>query len=157
MNTLLVILGIVGGIVATYLFLLYKGKIKDSDGDFIPDVVEDKVDDIKEDVAEAKAEVKRRVKRVKEELKDVKEAGKNLAKQSKDVVEAVRESVRRRLSAGDELCRAGVAAREFADGDGAVDGTVEVSEVDSRCLLLKTLFAVWKYRRPRPRVPRLWR
>ena len=62
MNTLLVILGIVGGIVATYLFLLYTGKIKDSDGDFIPDVVEDKVEDIKEDVAEVKAEVKRRAK-----------------------------------------------------------------------------------------------
>ena len=34
--------------------------------------------------------LERRAKRVKEELKDVKAAGKNLAKQSKDVVEAVK-------------------------------------------------------------------
>jgi hypothetical protein len=79
MSTLLIILGVIGVAVATYLVLLYTGKIKDRDGDFIPDVVEDTVEDIKEDVAE-----------VKEELKDVKAAGKNLAKQSKDVVEAVK-------------------------------------------------------------------
>jgi DNA-binding ferritin-like protein len=90
MSTLLIILGVIGVAVATYLVLLYTGKIKDRDGDFIPDVVEDTVEDIKEDVAEVKSEVKRRVKRVKEELKDVKAAGKNLAKQSKDVVEAAR-------------------------------------------------------------------
>ena len=90
MSTLLVILGVIAVAVATYLVLLYTGKIKDADGDFIPDVVEDKVDDIKKDVAEVKAEVKRRAKRVKQELKDVKEAGKNLAKQSKDVVDAVK-------------------------------------------------------------------
>ena len=90
MNTLLIIVGILAVIGATYAVLLYTGKIKDRDGDFIPDVVEDTVEDIKEDVAEVKAEVKRRVKRVKEELKDVKRAGKNLAKQSKDVVEAVK-------------------------------------------------------------------
>ena len=90
MNALLIIVGVVAVIAATYLVLLYTGKIKDRDGDFIPDVVEDTVEDIKEDVAEVKSEVKRRVKRVKEELKDVKAAGKNLAKQSKDVVDAVK-------------------------------------------------------------------
>ncbi len=55
MSTLLVILGVIAVAVATYLVLLYTGKIKDADGDFIPDVVEDKVEDIKEDVAEVKA------------------------------------------------------------------------------------------------------
>ena len=54
MSTLLIILGVIGVAVATYLVLLYTGKIKDSDGDFIPDVVEDTVEDIKEDVAEVK-------------------------------------------------------------------------------------------------------
>ena len=72
MSTLLIIVGIVAVIAATYAVLLYTGKIKDRDGDFIPDVVEDTVEDIKEEVAEVKSEVKRRVKRVKEELKDVK-------------------------------------------------------------------------------------
>ena len=56
----------------------------------ISDLLKDWFEDIKEDVAEVKSEVKRRVKRVKEELKDVKTAGKNLAKQSKDVVEAAK-------------------------------------------------------------------
>ncbi len=90
MNALLIIVGIIVVAVATYSILLYTGRIKDRDGDFIPDVVEDGIDDIKEDLEEVKSEVKRRVKRVKEELKDVKRAGKNLAKQSKDVVEAVK-------------------------------------------------------------------
>ena len=63
MSTLLVILGVIAVGKKTYLVLLY-GKIKDADGDFIPDVVEDKVEDIKEDV-KLKDEVKRRAKRVK--------------------------------------------------------------------------------------------
>lgn len=95
MSELLIVLGVLAGAVATYLFLLYTGKIKDEDGDFIPDVVEDKVEDIKEDVAEVKAEVKRRVKRVKEEIKDVKEAGQNLVEQTKDVADAVKGKPRR--------------------------------------------------------------
>jgi len=91
MSTILIILAILVVGAGVYYFGFYtKGKINDRDGDFIPDVVEDGIDDIKEDLEEVKSEVKRRVKRVKEELKDVKRAGKNLAKQSKDVVEAVK-------------------------------------------------------------------
>ena len=95
MNTLLVILALVAVAAGGYAVLLYTGKIKDEDGDFIPDVVEDKVEDIKEDIAEVKAEVKRRAKRVKEEIKDVKEAGENLVNQTKDVVDAVKGKPRR--------------------------------------------------------------
>ena len=95
MSELLIVLGVLVGAAAVYLFLLYTGKIKDEDGDFIPDVVEDKVEDIKEDVADVKAEVKRRAKRVKEEIKDVKEAGQNLVKQTKDVADAVKGKPRR--------------------------------------------------------------
>ena len=95
MNTLLVILALGAVAAGTYAVLLYTGKIKDEDGDFIPDVVEDKVEDIKEDVAEVKAEVKRRAKRVKEESKDVKADGENLFKQTKDVADAVKGKPRR--------------------------------------------------------------
>ena len=79
MSTLLIIALVIGVAAATYLVLLYTGKIKDRDGDFIPDEVEDTV-----------KEVKRRAKRVKKELKDVGAAAKNLASQSKDVVDAAK-------------------------------------------------------------------
>ena len=52
MSTLLIIALVIGVAVATYLVLLYTGKIKDRDGDFIPDVVEDTVEDIKEEIEE---------------------------------------------------------------------------------------------------------
>jgi len=47
--------------------LIKKGKIKDSDGDFIPDVVEDKVDEVKGKVQKKVKAVKTRVKNVKDE------------------------------------------------------------------------------------------
>ena len=116
MSTLLIIVGIVAVIAATYAVLLYTGKIKDRDGDFIPDVVEDTVEDIKEDVAEVKSEVKRRVKRVKEELKDVKAAGKNLAKQSKDVVEAVKGGNRKGRKPANQKKKTQLLKNKIADG-----------------------------------------
>ena len=71
MKTILVILGI--GVIAAGViyFLIKKGKIKDSDGDFIPDVVEDKVDEVKEKVQKKVKAVKTRVKNVKDEIEDV--------------------------------------------------------------------------------------
>ena len=63
---LYLLLAIAIGIGAT-VYLIKKGKIKDSDGDLIPDVVEDAVEDVKETVQETK----KRVKRVKEEVVDV--------------------------------------------------------------------------------------
>lgn len=88
MNTILIILTILAIGSAFYMYSLYTGKVKDTDGDFIPDVVEDKVEEVT-------TEVKRRTKRVKEELSDVKDAGKNLAKQTKDVAAAVKGKPRR--------------------------------------------------------------
>ncbi len=67
MDTIFIILGILllaGGVV---IYFVKAGKIKDSDGDLIPDAVEDAVEDVKETVAE----VKERAKVVKEEVKDV--------------------------------------------------------------------------------------
>jgi gas vesicle protein len=85
---ILVLLAIGAGVV---VYLIKKGKIKDEDGDFIPDVIEDKVEDVKEIAKEVKA----RAKRVKEELKDVTDALKDVAAQSKDVVSAAKGGARK--------------------------------------------------------------
>ena len=79
MNTIVIILSILV-VVGIALFLGMKfGKIKDSDGDFIPDVVEDSI-----------TEAKRRAKLVKEELKDVSGAIKEVGNQIGDVGGAVK-------------------------------------------------------------------
>ena len=79
--TLLVVAG------AIYYFEFYKkGKINDRDGDYIPDEVEDTIEDVKA----ASIEAKRRVKNVKEELKDVVEAAKELGNQIGDVAQAAK-------------------------------------------------------------------
>jgi F0F1-type ATP synthase membrane subunit b/b' len=66
------------------IYLQKTGKVKDEDGDLIPDAVED--------VAK---ETKRRVKNVKKELKDVKTSAKELVNQTKDVVNAAKGKKRR--------------------------------------------------------------
>ena len=92
MNTILIILGILVAGAAVYYFGFYrKGKINDRDGDYIPDEIEDAVEDVKE----AAKTVKRRAKRVKEEVGDVVDAIKEVGKQSKDVVKAVKGSPRK--------------------------------------------------------------
>ena len=67
--------------IAVYVIMLYKGKIKDEDKDFIPDAIEDKVFEIK-------AEIKDRAERVKQEWNDVKESAKDLVDQIDDVPKA---------------------------------------------------------------------
>ena len=69
--------------VGVGIYLMKSGKVKDADGDFIPDVVEDKIEDIKEDIEEVVEEVKGKVKKVKEEVADVVE-------EVKDVVSAIK-------------------------------------------------------------------
>ena len=66
------------------VYYIKKGKIADRDGDLIPDVVEDTILEVKEKAILAKL----RAKAVKKELKDVGVAIKEVAKQSKDVVDA---------------------------------------------------------------------
>lgn len=90
MKTLLIILLLLAIGAGVVVYLIKKGKIKDEDNDFIPDVVEDKVQDVKEKVQKTTQEVKRRAKRVKEELSDIKDAAKNLTDQTGDVIEAVK-------------------------------------------------------------------
>jgi gas vesicle protein len=84
MNILLILFVVIAAVFATYVVLLYTGKLIDKDGDFIPDVVEDAVEEVKE-----------RVDRVKEEITDVKEAVKEVANQAGDVVEAAKGKKRR--------------------------------------------------------------
>lgn len=82
MKTILVILALAAVAVGVIVYLIKKGKIKDSDGDYVPDAVEDAVEDVKEfaeDVKETAAKVKKRAKAVKEELKDVVEEVKDVA------------------------------------------------------------------------------
>mgnify|MGYP003646043260 FL=1 len=63
--------------IAIYVIFLYKGKIKDTDKDFIPDVIEESITD-----------VNKRISRVKDEMKDVKKAAKDLVDQIGDVPKA---------------------------------------------------------------------
>jgi hypothetical protein len=83
MQTILIILALIAIAGGVGYILIKKGKIADSDGDFIPDVVEDKVDDIKEGVQKKVKAVKTRVKKVKEEIGDVVE-------ELSDVVSAIK-------------------------------------------------------------------
>lgn len=95
MKTLLIILVVLALIAAVYVYLIKKGKIKDDDQDYIPDVVEDKVSDIKETVKKTTEEVKRRSKRIKEELDDVAKAARDLTNQTGDVIDAVKGTSRK--------------------------------------------------------------
>ncbi len=90
MKTFLIILVVLALIASVYVYLIKKGKIKDDDHDYIPDVVEDKVSEIKETVGNATKEVKSRAKRIKEELDDVASAARNLTNQTGDIIDAVK-------------------------------------------------------------------
>ena len=71
MQTILIIIGLLAIAAGVGYVLIKKGKIKDSGGDFIPDVVEDKVDEVKGKVQKKVKAVKTRVKNVKDEIEDV--------------------------------------------------------------------------------------
>ena len=71
MQTILIILALLAVAAGVGYILIKKGKIADSDGDFIPDVVEDKVDEIEAKVQKKVKAVKTRVKNVKDEIEDV--------------------------------------------------------------------------------------
>ncbi len=85
-NTILVIIGVIAVLGATYYIVWKKGLINDRDKDLVPDEIEDAVEDVKK-VAK---EVKRRGKNVKKELKDVVDAAKEVGNQLGDVGAAVK-------------------------------------------------------------------
>ena len=81
MTGLIIVVGIILVAALVTIFLTKSGKIKDADGNGIPDVIEEKVEEV---VKETKA----RAKRVKEEVVDVVTTAKEVVKQVKDVTDA---------------------------------------------------------------------
>jgi gas vesicle protein len=90
MTGLIIVVGIILIAVLVTIFLTKSGKIKDVDGNGIPDVIEEKVEEVKEEVKEVVKETKARAKRVKEEVADVVTAAKEVVKQVKDVTDAAK-------------------------------------------------------------------
>jgi gas vesicle protein len=83
MTGLIIVVGIILVAALVTYFLTKSGKIKDADGNGIPDVIEEKVEEV---VTQTKA----RAKRVKEEVADVVTATKEVVKQVKDVTDAAK-------------------------------------------------------------------
>ncbi len=86
MNAVIIIAALFAIGVGVALYKAKKAGLKDSDGDFIPDVVEDKIEEAKETLKKATETVKR----VKEEVSDVVETAKELTAQVKDVAEVAK-------------------------------------------------------------------
>jgi gas vesicle protein len=83
MTGLIIVVGVILVAALVTYFLTKSGKIKDADGNGIPDVIEEKVEEV---VTQTKA----RAKRVKEEVADVVTATKEVVKQVKDVTDAAK-------------------------------------------------------------------
>jgi gas vesicle protein len=83
MTGLIIVVGVILVAALVTYFLTKSGKIKDADGNGIPDVIEEKVEEV---VTQTKV----RAKRVKEEVADVVTAAKEVVKQAKDVTDAAK-------------------------------------------------------------------
>jgi gas vesicle protein len=83
MTGLIIVVGVILVAALVTYFLTKSGKIKDADGNGIPNVIEEKVEEV---VTQTKA----RAKRVKEEVVDVATAAKEVVKQVKDVTDAAK-------------------------------------------------------------------
>ena len=82
MNIYLIIILIQLAIIV-YIVMLYKGKIKDTDKDFIADSVEDKVEEIQINTVN-------KLNRLKEELKDVATSIKEVGNQIEDLPKSLK-------------------------------------------------------------------
>ena len=74
MNGILILATLVAVVAAAYFVLLYTGKVKDEDKNFIPDSVDEKIDEAKElvdDIKETVDEVAEEIADVIDEAKDV--------------------------------------------------------------------------------------
>jgi septal ring factor EnvC (AmiA/AmiB activator) len=83
MNTILIILALAAVAVGVVYFLTKSGKIKDSDGDLIPDAIEDSIAEVNKTFAETKVKVEK----VKEQVADVTKAVKKVAKEMGEVID----------------------------------------------------------------------
>ena len=88
MNTILIIVGLLAFGAAVLVVLQKTGKVKDSDGDYIPDVVEETLEKTKAEYAEASAKAKKAVKKTKAKAKKVKETAKNVIEEAKEAKQA---------------------------------------------------------------------
>lgn len=86
LTTVLIIVGTIAVMAVVLLVLMKKGRIKDEDGDFIPDALED----MYQSIDEIHDELYERVVEMKKEYQDVKEALENLKKQVGDVGKAAK-------------------------------------------------------------------
>jgi uncharacterized coiled-coil protein SlyX len=85
MNTILIILALAAVAVGVVYFLTKSGKIKDSDGDSIPDVIEDSIAGVNKTFTETKVKVEK----VKEQLADVTKEVKKVAKEMGEVADVI--------------------------------------------------------------------
>jgi gas vesicle protein len=118
MQTILIIIGLLAIAAGVGYVLIKKGKIKDSDGDFIPDVVEDKVDEIEAKVQKKVKAVKTRVKNVKDEIEDVVE-------EIEDVFQAIKGKVTK--SKLNSMTKDQLVQAAKTDHNVELDGTVKKS------------------------------
>ena len=92
MNTIILVLVVLGAAAGITYFLMKKGVVKDTDNNNIPDAIEEKVEQVKAVVKETKV----RAKRVVEETKDVVTAVKAVGKQASQVAKATTTSEARK-------------------------------------------------------------
>jgi septal ring factor EnvC (AmiA/AmiB activator) len=83
MNTILIILALAAVAVGVVYFLTKSGKIKDTDGDNIPDTIEESIEKVNKTFAETKVKVEK----VKEQVADVTKAVKKVAKEMGEVAD----------------------------------------------------------------------
>lgn len=100
MKTVLIILALIAVAAGAVVYFIKKGKIKDTDGDYIPDVVEDAAEDVEEFVEEAVkdgkellADAKATAKNLKDKYDAVKDELGDVIDEAKDVVSAVKGKV----------------------------------------------------------------
>ena len=93
MNSLLTILVLVLAFILLSILLIKKNKIKDDNGNLIPDVIEDTIKETKIKIDKTKKFIKAKKQNIEtaiEESKDVVDALKEVITESKDVVKAVK-------------------------------------------------------------------
>jgi len=100
MKTVLIILALIAVAAGAVVYFIKKGKIKDSDGDYIPDVVEDAAEDVEEFVDEAVkdgkellADAKKHAEDLKEKYDTVRDELKDVLEEAADVVSAIKGKV----------------------------------------------------------------
>jgi ribosome maturation protein Sdo1 len=93
MNTFLIILVLVLAFILLAIYFIKKNKIKDDNGNLIPDVIEDTIEETKIKIDKTKKFIKAKKQNIEtaiEESKDVADAIKEVITQSKDVVDALK-------------------------------------------------------------------